>query len=47
MQSGMINVKCRTQEIGNLFGQTGHENLNTMLHMTKYLMGVPDSRILE
>lgn len=47
MRSAMVNAKCRTQEIDNLFGQTEHENLNTMLHMTKYLMGGPDSRIWE
>jgi len=49
MQTSLVNAKCRTREIYNLsFGQTSCENLNNIirLHMTKYLMGGTDSRIL-
>lgn len=39
MQPAVVNAEWRTREMYNLFGQTGHGNLNRMLHVTKYLMG--------
>lgn len=37
MQPTMINTKCQTQEIENLFGWTGRRKLNNVirLHMAK------------